>query len=73
MFGVEAGGGRGGGGSLHGKQLMVRSKGHPPGLTTCCSLNKAFIARMCVHDPKESRVTAVRATSERTTNYNMLF
>lgn len=23
----------------------------------CCSPNKAFIARMCVHDPKKSRVT----------------
>lgn len=29
-----------------------------------CSLNKAFIARMCVHDPEESRVTVVRATCE---------
>lgn len=27
-----------------------------------CSPNKAFIARMCVHDPKESRFTAVPAT-----------
>lgn len=32
----------------------------------CCSPNKAFIARMCVHDPKESRVTTVRVTSEGT-------
>lgn len=29
-----------------------------------CSLNKASIARMCVHDPKASRVTVVRATCE---------
>ncbi len=40
--------------------------GSAAGTDYCCSPNKAFIARMCVHDPKESRVTAVRASSEGT-------
>lgn len=50
--------------TLRGKQLMVRSKGQSSRTDYRCSPNKAFIARMCVNDPKESRVTTVPAAPE---------
>lgn len=47
-------------------------KGSAASTDYCCSPNKAFIARMCVHDPKESRVAAVPETSKEP-SHSMLF
>lgn len=59
--------------TLQGKQLMVAVKGSAARTGYRCSPNKAFIARMCVHDPRESRVTAVPAAPKGSQPHSMPF
>lgn len=59
--------------TLQGKQLMVSVKGSAARTGYRCSPNKAFIARMCVHDPRESRVTAVPAPPKGSQPHSMPF
>lgn len=83
MFGVQSGGERGKEGgwgvqqrllvTLQGKQLMVAVKGSAARTGYRCSPNKAFIARLCVHDPRESQVTAVPAASKGSQPHSMPF
>lgn len=61
MFGVQAG--IRGCGAANGHSAGQTADGAVTGSAArtdcCCSLNKAFIAGICVHDPQESGVTAV--------------
>lgn len=61
MLGVESGGWGCAAATGHsaGQTADGAVKGSAFRTDYCRSPNKAFIARMCVHDPKESRVIAV--------------